>query len=773
MRWLPNISFSSSSGSQSSSSSFKSPVGESRNVRKSSDVASGWRFGPIRKLTRHRKLRHLGDPDMPSAPEPLSQLIRSPSNSTDYSTARFSSASASASSAKPQPLPLPSYVDYSLPSSKTGPSRGVEERDRGGASSNSSIKSVFGSRDGRGRKSSTDHADKRLSRKEHQDLNGSKSSRDGFRVNVPIRSAPTSPFSSPALSPQRRSAADMFPYYYYMIPKGNQAWSAPEIPTSEMTPGLPPHAFFDYGISKGNQAWSAPEIPTSEMTPGLPPPAFFDYGIPKGNQAWSAPEMPTSDMTQGLPPPAFFDYSPFSCDTSPHHSPRARSPLQNTKSPSVPTSPLHSTARRESNCPVNVHPLPLPPGAANPSSSAPTPQPISPPPISKSESVPRNSQWKKGKLIGRGTFGSVYVATNRETGALCAMKEVELCPDDPKSAECIKQLQQEIKVLSQLKHLNIVQYYGSEIIEDRFYIYLEYVHPGSINKYVREHCGAMTESVVRNFTRHILTGLAYLHSTKTIHRDIKGANLLVDSFGVVKLADFGMAKHLTGQAADLSLKGSPYWMAPELMQAVMQKDSSSDLALAVDIWSLGCTIIEMLTGKPPWSEFEGAAAMFKVLRDTPPIPETLSSEGKDFLRCCFQRNPAERLSAVRLLEHRFLKNSQQLDIPSCNLSFNGKNSMDKAHSPREQSENKPDQLPRFPSTQIAKEKLACESETGQQSHHETPDLTVASWYSPRSTLEALSSLSPPHIGHNTSHPSPANAPSSFNNRAAKKSSKFR
>lgn len=114
-------------------------------------------------------------------------------------------------------------------------------------------------------------------------------------------------------------------------------------------------------------------------------------------------------------------------------------------------------------------------------------------------------------------------------------------------------------------------------------------------------------------------------------------------------------------------------MAPELMQAVMQRDSNSDLALAVDIWSLGCTIIEMLTGKPPWSDFEGAAAMFKVMRDTPPIPETLSSEGKDFLRCCFQRNPAERSSAAMLLEHRFLKNSQQLDVPSCNPAFNGKN----------------------------------------------------------------------------------------------------
>ncbi|KAG2719861.1 hypothetical protein I3760_02G011000 [Carya illinoinensis] len=649
MRWLPSISFSSSSGSQSSSSSLKSRGGESPSGR-IDDVSTGWSFRPVRKLTRQRKLRHMNERNISGPPE-------SPSNDADFSTPRFSSTSASASSAKPQPLPLPelgifgrkdrlssSNVDFQLPSPTTGPSRGVEERDRGGAFSNSPTKSVFVNQD-RDTKKTTDHIDKKSSRRESQSLNGSKISRNGFRIDVPIRSAPTSPFSSPALSPQRRSAADAFPYYYYMIPMGNQAWSAPEMPTSEMIPGLPP--------------------------------------------------------------PAFFDYSAFSCNTSPHHSP-ARNHLQNPKSPSGPASPLHSKlshdtsiARFESDCPVNVHPLPLPPGATMPSPSAPIPQAIA-----KSEFVPMKSQWKKGKLIGRGTFGSVYVATNRLTGALCAMKEVELLPDDPKAAECIKQLQQEIKVLSQLKHLNIVQYYGSDMVDDQFYIYLEYVHPGSINKYVREHCGAMTESVVRNFTRHILNGLAYLHSTKTIHRDIKGANLLVDSFGVVKLADFGMAKHLTGQAADLSLKGSPYWMAPELMQGVMQRDSSSVLALAVDIWSLGCTIIEMLTGKPPWSEFEGAAAMFKILRDPPTVPETLSSEGKDFLRCCFQRNPADRPSAAMLLEHQFVKNSQQLDVSYCNTAFNGKNFMDKLHSPRERCEDKFSQLPRFPSTHIAKDKLA-------------------------------------------------------------------
>ncbi|KAI3768375.1 hypothetical protein L2E82_18996 [Cichorium intybus] len=298
-----------------------------------------------------------------------------------------------------------------------------------------------------------------------------------------------------------------------------------------------------------------------------------------------------------------------------------------------------------------VHPLPLPPGIFSPVTS-------SPPRINfKPDSMPpplKQNQWRKGKLIGRGTFGSVYVGSNRETGALCAMKEVEICRDDPKSAECIKQLEQEINVLSQLKHPNIVQYYGSEIVGDRFYIYLEYVHPGSINKYARDHCGGMTESIVRNFTRHIVNGLAYLHGTKTIHRDIKGANLLVDANGVVKLADFGMAKHLNAKASHLSLKGSPYWMAPELLQCGMQKDVSPDVGLAIDIWSLGCTIIEMINGKPPWSEYEGHAAMFKVMKETPPIPDTMSPEGKDFLRCCFIRNPEERPKANTLLQHSFM-----------------------------------------------------------------------------------------------------------------------
>ncbi|XP_024974916.1 mitogen-activated protein kinase kinase kinase 5-like [Cynara cardunculus var. scolymus] len=427
---------------------------------------------------------------------------------------------------------------------------------------------------------------------------------------------------------------------------------------------------------KNGESLSAPTTPVSNrgiFTPTNKTDLCSSNHFFPRNQAWLAPEpaLAPPDMPPGVANhyQTVLDRSIHGCDGSPVHSPQKRtnirsqmssnSPLQKSLSAEIPMS------RRDSNAQMTVgivHPLPLPPGAA-------VPPPSSPPLITNKPDLiaktPRHSQWQKGKLIGRGTFGSVYVGANRETGALCAMKEVEILPDDPKSVECIKQLQQEINVLSQLKHPNIVQYYGSEIVGDRFYIYLEYIHPGSINKYARDHCGGMTESIVRNFTRHIVSGLAYLHGTKTIHRDIKGANLLVDANGVVKLADFGMAKHLTGQV-DLSLKGSPYWMAPELLLGEKQKDSCPDLALAVDIWSLGCTIIEMMNGKPPWSEYEGPAAMFKVIKETPPIPETMSSDGKDFLRCCFVRNPAERPTANMLLEHRFLKNSSQLDFPASN-----------------------------------------------------------------------------------------------------------
>ncbi|XVF53568.1 hypothetical protein PTKIN_Ptkin05aG0109000 [Pterospermum kingtungense] len=310
------------------------------------------------------------------------------------------------------------------------------------------------------------------------------------------------------------------------------------------------------------------------------------------------------------------------------------------------------------------HRLPLPPVTISNSSpfshsnSAATSPSVPRSPGRAENPVNPGSRWKKGKLLGRGTFGHVYVGFNSESGEMCAMKEVTLFADDAKSKESTKQLMQEIALLSRLRHPNIVQYYGSEKVDDRLYIYLEYVSGGSIYKLLQEY-GQLGELAIRSYTQQILSGLAYLHSKSTVHRDIKGANLLVDPNGRVKLADFGMAKHIAGQSCPLSFKGSPYWLAPEVIR------NSSGCNLAVDIWSLGCTVLEMATTKPPWSQYEGVAAMFKIgnSKELPPIPDYLSDEGKDFVLQCLQRNPLNRPTAVQLLDHPFVKYTAPLERP--------------------------------------------------------------------------------------------------------------
>ncbi|KAK4734561.1 hypothetical protein R3W88_008822 [Solanum pinnatisectum] len=359
---------------------------------------------------------------------------------------------------------------------------------------------------------------------------------------------------------------------------------------------------------------------------------------------------------------------------SPIPSPRMTSPGPSSRIHSGAVTPIHpravgGAAELQISWPddgkAQSHPLPLPPLTI--SNSSPFSHSNS---VATSPSVPRSpgraenlaspgSRWKKGKLLGRGTFGHVYVGFNSDSGEMCAMKEVTLFSDDAKSKESAKQLAQEIALLSRLRHPNIVQYYGTETVGDKLYIYLEYVSGGSIYKLLQEY-GAFGEAAIRSYTQQILSGLAYLHAKNTVHRDIKGANILVDPNGRIKLADFGMAKHITGQSCPLSFKGSPYWMAPEVIK------NSSGCNLAVDIWSLGCTVLEMATSKPPFSQYEGVAAMFKIgnSKELPTIPEQLSDEAKDFVRKCLQREPRLRPTAAQLLDHPFVKNVATLEKPN-------------------------------------------------------------------------------------------------------------
>ncbi|KAF5805515.1 putative mitogen-activated protein kinase kinase kinase STE-STE11 family [Helianthus annuus] len=339
---------------------------------------------------------------------------------------------------------------------------------------------------------------------------------------------------------------------------------------------------------------------------------------------------------------------------SPLPSPKMTSPGPSSRIHSGAVTPLHPRAidSRPEDVKQRSHRLPLPPVTI--SNSLPFSQSNS---AATSPSVPRSpgrpdNRWKKGSLLGKGSFGHVYVGFNSESGEMCAMKEVTLFSDDAKSKESAKQLSQEVYLLSRLNHPNIVRYYGSEMVDDKLYIYLEYVSGGSIYKLL-QNFGQFGELAIRSYTQQILSGLSYLHAKNTVHRDIKGANILVDPNGRVKLADFGMAKHITGNTCPLSFKGSPYWMAPEIIK------NSNGSNLAVDIWSLGCTVIEMATTKPPWNQHEGVAALFKIgnSKELPVIPDHLSDEGKDFVRQCLQRNPLCRPTANQLLDHPFVKNA--------------------------------------------------------------------------------------------------------------------
>lgn len=254
------------------------------------------------------------------------------------------------------------------------------------------------------------------------------------------------------------------------------------------------------------------------------------------------------------------------------------------------------------------------------------------------------SSWMKGGLLGRGSFGTVYEAISHD-GFFFAVKEIFM--DQGSSKQSILQIEQEVSLLSRLQHENINQYYGTDRRDGKLYIFLELVTQGSLASLYRKY--RFQDSQVSAYTRQILNGLSYLHQRNILHRDIKCANILVDSNGCVKLADFGLAKEIDLLIQANSCKGSVYWMAPEVARAMPHGPPA-------DIWSLGCTVLEMLTGNLPYPEIEWMQAMFKIGKgERPPIPSTLSDDARDFIDKCLQVKPQNRPSANALLQHPFVK----------------------------------------------------------------------------------------------------------------------
>ncbi|KAH1177512.1 serine/threonine-protein kinase 10-like [Mauremys mutica] len=259
--------------------------------------------------------------------------------------------------------------------------------------------------------------------------------------------------------------------------------------------------------------------------------------------------------------------------------------------------------------------------------------------------------WTVLGELGDGAFGKVFKAQNKVTGVLAAAKVI-----DTQSEEELEDYVVEIDILACCDHPNIVKLLDALYWDSRLWILIEFCPGGAVDAAILELEKGLTEEQIQVACKQILLALQYLHSCKIIHRDLKAGNVLLTLEGDVKLADFGVsAKNSQTLQRRTSFLGTPYWMAPEVVQCETSKENPYNYK--ADIWSLGITLIEMAEMEPPYHELNPMRVLLKISKSQPPTlrsPKRWSEEFKDFLRKSLERNPEVRWSASQLLQHPFV-----------------------------------------------------------------------------------------------------------------------
>ncbi|XP_021367349.1 mitogen-activated protein kinase kinase kinase kinase 3-like isoform X8 [Mizuhopecten yessoensis] len=253
--------------------------------------------------------------------------------------------------------------------------------------------------------------------------------------------------------------------------------------------------------------------------------------------------------------------------------------------------------------------------------------------------------------VGSGTYGDVYKARNLNTGELSAIKVIKLEPGDDFAV-----IQQEIVMMKDCKHTNIVAYFGSYLRRDKLWIAMEYCGGGSMQD-IYHITGPLSEPQIAFVCRETLKGLMYLHSRGKMHRDIKGANILLTDEGDIKLADFGVSAQITvTMNKRKSFIGTPYWMAPEVA-AVERKGGYNQQC---DIWAVGITAIEFAELQPPMFDLHPMRALFLMSKSGFKPPQLKdktkwSPTFQHFVKVALTKNARKRPTADKLLEHLFMQ----------------------------------------------------------------------------------------------------------------------